>query len=35
MGEHRNGIVMRWLGWTCAAVMFIATVIMFVTAYAA
>ena len=34
MGEHRNGPLLRWLGWTCAAVMLIATVIMFVTAYA-
>jgi Mn2+/Fe2+ NRAMP family transporter len=32
MGEHRNGIALRWLGWACAAVMLIATVIMFVTA---
>jgi Mn2+/Fe2+ NRAMP family transporter len=35
MGEHRNGPVLRWLGWTCAAVMFVATVIMLVTAFAA
>ncbi len=35
MGEHRNGVVLRWLGWTCAGVMLIATVIMFVTAIAA
>jgi NRAMP (natural resistance-associated macrophage protein)-like metal ion transporter len=35
MGEHRNGTLLRWLGWTCAGVMLIATVIMFVTAYAA
>jgi NRAMP (natural resistance-associated macrophage protein)-like metal ion transporter len=33
MGRHRNGILLRWLGWTCAAVMLIATVVMFVTAY--
>ncbi len=33
MGKHRNGPVLRWLGWACAAVMFIATVIMLVTAY--
>jgi Mn2+/Fe2+ NRAMP family transporter len=33
MGEHRNGPVLRSLGWICAAVMLIATVIMFVTAY--
>jgi NRAMP (natural resistance-associated macrophage protein)-like metal ion transporter len=32
MGEHRNGPLLRWLGWTCAAVMLIATVIMIVTA---
>jgi NRAMP (natural resistance-associated macrophage protein)-like metal ion transporter len=35
MGEHRNGALLRWLGWTCAVVMLIATVIMFVTAFAA
>ena len=35
MGEQRNGPVLRWLGWTCAGVMLIATVIMFVTAFAA
>ena len=35
MGEHRNGPLLRWLGWTCAVVMLMATVIMFVTAYAA
>jgi NRAMP (natural resistance-associated macrophage protein)-like metal ion transporter len=35
MGEHRNGTLLRWLGWTCAGVMLIATVIMFVTAFAA
>jgi NRAMP (natural resistance-associated macrophage protein)-like metal ion transporter len=34
MGEHRNGALLRWLGWTCAVVMLIATVIMFATAYA-
>jgi NRAMP (natural resistance-associated macrophage protein)-like metal ion transporter len=34
MGEHRNGPLLRWLGWTCAVVMLMATVIMFVTAYA-
>lgn len=34
MGEHRNGPVLRWLGWICAAVMIVATVVMFVTAYA-
>jgi NRAMP (natural resistance-associated macrophage protein)-like metal ion transporter len=32
MGEHRNGPLLRWLGWTCAGVMLIATVIMIVTA---
>jgi Mn2+/Fe2+ NRAMP family transporter len=35
MGEHRNGVLLRWLGWACAAVMLIATVIMLVTASAA
>ena len=35
MGEHRNGAVLSWLGWTCAAVMLIATVIMLATASAA
>jgi Mn2+/Fe2+ NRAMP family transporter len=34
MGEHRNGILLRWLGWACAGIMLIATVIMFVTAFA-
>jgi NRAMP (natural resistance-associated macrophage protein)-like metal ion transporter len=32
MGEHRNGALLRWLGWTCAGVMLVATVIMLVTA---
>jgi Mn2+/Fe2+ NRAMP family transporter len=32
MGAHRNGTLLRWLGWTCALVMLIATVVMFVTA---
>ena len=32
MGEHRNGRLLRWLGWMCAAVMLLATVIMLVTA---
>jgi NRAMP (natural resistance-associated macrophage protein)-like metal ion transporter len=32
MGEHRNGPLLRWLGWTCAGVMLIATVVMIVTA---
>jgi NRAMP (natural resistance-associated macrophage protein)-like metal ion transporter len=35
MGEHRNGTLLRWLGWTCAGVMLIATVVMFVTAFTA
>jgi NRAMP (natural resistance-associated macrophage protein)-like metal ion transporter len=35
MGERRNGLVLRWLGWTCAAVMLISTVIMLVTALVA
>ena len=35
MGEHRNGTLLRWLGWTCAGVMLVATVIMLATAYAA
>jgi NRAMP (natural resistance-associated macrophage protein)-like metal ion transporter len=33
MGEHRNGWILRWLGWICVAVMSIATVIMVVTAF--
>jgi NRAMP (natural resistance-associated macrophage protein)-like metal ion transporter len=33
MGERRNGPLLRWLGWTCAGVMLMATIIMFVTAY--
>ena len=32
MGEHRNGPLLRSLGWTCAGVMLLATVIMFATA---
>jgi NRAMP (natural resistance-associated macrophage protein)-like metal ion transporter len=32
MGEHRNGPLLRWLGWTCAGVMAFATVLMIVTA---
>ncbi len=32
MGKHRNGTLLRWLGWMYAVVMLIATVIMFVTA---
>jgi Mn2+/Fe2+ NRAMP family transporter len=35
MGEHRNGTLLRWLGWISAAVMLIATIIMFATAFAA
>ena len=35
MGEHRNGTLLRWLGWTCAGVMLIATIIMVVTSVAA
>ena len=31
----RNGVLLRWLGWTCAGVMLLATIIMFVTAFAA
>jgi len=34
MGEHRNGTLLRWLGWMCAGVMLIATVIMLITAFA-
>ena len=34
MGEHRNGPLLRWLGWACAGVMLMATIIMFVTASA-
>jgi NRAMP (natural resistance-associated macrophage protein)-like metal ion transporter len=34
MGEHRNGPLLRCLGWTCAAVMALATVVMLVTAFA-
>jgi Mn2+/Fe2+ NRAMP family transporter len=33
MGEHRNGRLLRWLGWSCAGVMLAATVIMFATAF--
>jgi NRAMP (natural resistance-associated macrophage protein)-like metal ion transporter len=35
MGEHRNGTLLRWLGWTCALVMLAATIVMVVTACAA
>ena len=34
MGERRNGPLLRWLGWTSAGVMLLATIIMLVTAYA-
>ncbi len=33
MGEHSNGPLLRWLGWTCSIVMLVATIIMLVTAY--
>ena len=32
MGERRNGPLLRWLGWICASVMLMTTIIMFVTA---
>ena len=32
MGEHRNGPLLRTLGWLCAALMFLATLVMFATA---
>jgi Mn2+/Fe2+ NRAMP family transporter len=35
MGEHRNGPLLHWLGWTCALVMLVATIVMFITAGAA
>jgi Mn2+/Fe2+ NRAMP family transporter len=35
MGKHRNGPLLRWLGWICVVVMLIATVIMLVTAFVA
>ena len=35
MGERRNGPLLRWLGWTCAGAMLIATVIMLAIASAA
>src|ERR1017187_2695632 len=34
MGNRPNGPMLRWLGWICAGVMLMATIIMFVTAYA-
>jgi NRAMP (natural resistance-associated macrophage protein)-like metal ion transporter len=33
MGAHKNGWILRWLGWITVAVMSIATVIMLVTAF--
>ncbi len=33
MGEHRNGPLLRTLGWLCVALMFFATVIMFATSF--
>lgn len=33
MGKHKNGRLLRWLGWISVAVMSIATVIMVVTAF--
>jgi Mn2+/Fe2+ NRAMP family transporter len=33
MGVHKNGWILRWLGWASVAVMSIATVIMLVTAF--
>jgi NRAMP (natural resistance-associated macrophage protein)-like metal ion transporter len=33
MGVHKNGRILRWLGWASVAVMSIATVIMLVTAF--
>lgn len=32
MGEHRNGPLLRWLGWICAGVMLVATIVMLATA---
>jgi Mn2+/Fe2+ NRAMP family transporter len=32
MGAHRNGTLLRSLGWICAVAMLIATVVMIVTA---
>ncbi|MEO7142297.1 MAG: divalent metal cation transporter [Bryobacteraceae bacterium] len=34
MGEHSNGTLLRWLGWTCAIVMGIATAVMLFTSAA-
>ncbi len=31
MGEHANGPLMKWLGWTCAAAMTLAAIGMLVT----
>jgi len=33
MGKHKNGWMLRWLGWISVAVMSVATVIMVVTAF--
>jgi Mn2+/Fe2+ NRAMP family transporter len=32
IGERRNGPLLRWLGWLCAGVILMATIIMFATA---
>ena len=32
---YKRQVLLRWLGWTCAGVMLLATIIMFVTAFAA
>ena len=32
MGKHRNGTVLRWLGWMCVLAMLIATLVMVATA---
>ena len=32
MGVHRNGPLLRWLGWICAGVMSVAATVMFATA---
>jgi NRAMP (natural resistance-associated macrophage protein)-like metal ion transporter len=32
MGKHRNGKLLRWLGWVCTGLMALATVIMLATA---
>ena len=33
MGQHRNGWVLKVLGWGCAGLMFLATVVMLVTGW--